>query len=64
MPYCFRCQTHVTALDVGFNVVSQEWLKVFLRQKLTSHFDTKMASQQVVVMPADELHPHGLGHKK
>ena len=40
----FQCQIHVITFDVGFNIVPQGWLKVFLRQQLLSLFNTKMAS--------------------
>ena len=53
MPHYFRCETYVTTLDIGLNVMPQRWPKVFLRQQLTSLFDIKMASQRIIVMVAD-----------
>ena len=64
VPHRFQCQTHVTALDVGFNVVPEGWLVVLPCLELTGLLDAKMAGQRVVVMPADELNPNGLGHKR
>ena len=64
MPHRFQCQTHVTVLDIGFDVVSEGWPVVFPSQQLAGLFNAKMAGQRVVVMPADELYPNGLGYKR
>ena len=53
MPHRFRCQTHVTALDVGLDVVPEGWPVVLPSQQLAGLFDAKMARQRIVVMTAD-----------
>ena len=53
MPYRFRCQTHVTALNVGLDVVPEGWPVVLMSQQLAGFFDAKMARQKIIVMTAD-----------
>ena len=53
LPHHFRCQIHVTALNIGFNVVPEGWLVILSSQQLAGFFDAKMAWQKIVVMTAD-----------
>ena len=43
MPHCFQYHTHVTALDVGLNVVLKRWPVVFSSRQLAGLFDAKIA---------------------
>ena len=55
VPHRFQAQTHVTALDIGLDILSEAWSVVFTTDKLSCFIDTKMACQRVVVVLADEL---------
>ena len=55
VPHCFQAQTHVTAFDLGLNILSEARTVVFTTDKLSCFINTKMACQKVVVVSANEL---------
>ena len=57
MPDYFQGQTYVASLYIVFDVTAEHYPVVFLGYELTCFRDTKVASQQIVVMPANKLCP-------
>ena len=57
MPDYFRGQTYVASPYIVLNVTAERWEVVFLGYELTCFFDTKVACQRIVVIPANKLCP-------
>ena len=53
MPHRFRCQIHITALEIDLNVVPEGWLVVLPSQQFAGFLKAKIARQRIVVMTAD-----------
>lgn len=49
-------QANITAFDIGFDIVAEDWLAVFLDNQLLDLFNSKIASQWVLMMFADQLY--------
>ena len=57
MSDCFWGQTYVASPYIILDITAECWLVEFSGYKLTYFLDTKIACQQIVVMPANKLCP-------
>ena len=60
----FQGQTNIATFDVGLNIFSKARSIVFPANELSGFIDTKMAYQQIVVMPANKLCSNDFRHKR
>lgn len=52
---CFKCQIHIAALDIDFDIFSQAWPILFFKKKLSSFIDTKITYKKVIIISTDKL---------
>ena len=55
MPDCFRGQAYIASPYIVLDVTAERWPVVFLGYELTCFLDTKVACQQIVVMPTNKF---------
>ena len=54
MFYYFWSQANVTAFEIGFDVIIEDWPVVFLGNKLSNLLNSKMTNQWFIVILADQ----------
>ena len=55
MSHLFHSQVNITAFNVGFNVFLKTRLRVFLEDEPYNFMKTKVTSQKIVAIAADQL---------